>query len=186
MKRGARFIAIASGPIDKGRKKRALLVGLIFRDSYIEGLLSTSIETEGTDSTRKIISMLNKSRFREQVKVLLFNGIALAGLNIIDPKKLERKLKMRVVLLNKRRQHAKELVMALKRFSESTGANVDGRIRIVESSASMNSLKTNGLYLQSTLDKAYLKSFAANAFEALRIAHIIARGISGGESKGRL
>ncbi len=184
MKKGARFIAIASGPIE--RKKRTLLVGVIFRNDYIEGLLSTSIEVEGADSTSQIIRMLRKSRFREQVRMLLFNGIALAGLNIIDPKMLEEKLDVNVVLLNRRKQNAKELIKALKEFSRIKKADVDSRIKIVNESTSMNYLKVNGLFLQSTLEKAYLKSFAPNAFEALRIAHIIARGVSEGESKGRL
>jgi endonuclease V-like protein UPF0215 family len=90
------------------------------------------------------------------------------------------------VLLNRRKQNAKELVNALNEFSRMTKTNVKGRIAIVEDSKSMNALKTNDLFLQSSLDKNYLQKFSKTAFEALRVAHIIARGISTGESKGRL
>ena len=83
MKEGVRYIAIASGPKEKG--KDSILVGVVFRNSYIEGLVSSTVKSDGTDSTDKIIRMIKHSKFRDQIRVLLFNGIALAGLNIIDP-----------------------------------------------------------------------------------------------------
>ena len=184
MKEGVRYIAIASGPIEKGTA--TTLIGVIFRDNYIEGLLSTKIKIDGTDSTGKIIKMVKKSRFREQIRILLFNGIALAGLNIINPAELEKRLCSKVVLLNRRKQNAKELVNALNEFSRMTKTDVKERIAIVEDNGKMDALRANGLFLQSSLDKIYLQRFSKTAFEALRAAHIIARGISTGESKGRL
>ena len=44
----------------------------------------------------------------------------------------------------------------------------------------------NGLFIQSNLDNRYIRRFAEKAFEGLRIAHIVASGISKGESKGHL
>lgn len=184
MKRGARYIAIVSGPIAK--TKKTLLVGVIFRNDYIEGLLSSKISVDGTDSTDQIIKMICASRFMDQIKVLLFNGIALAGLNIIDTKALEDRLGAKIVLLNKRRQNANELINALKEFSKTNKVDVTKRIDLVDRSRSLVSLKVDILFLQSSLDKAYLRYFAERAFESLRIAHIVASGISKGESKGRL
>ncbi|MGD0729154.1 MAG: DUF99 family protein [Candidatus Micrarchaeaceae archaeon] len=187
MKSGARFIAIASGPISKKLKNnKTILVGIIFRENYIEGLLSTRISVDGTDSTNQIIGMINKSRFKDQIRILLFNGIALAGLNIINPNFLEKKLKMKIILLNKRRQNAKELVNALNEFSRIHKKDASERIKIVKNYSSVKILKVRHLFFQSKLESHYLKNFSDNAFEALRIAHIVASGISSGESKGRL
>lgn len=183
MKEGIRYIAIASGPIGGSK---SVLVGVIFRNNYVEGLLSTSITANGTDSTSRITRMIERSRFRDQIRILLFNGIALAGLNTIDPEKLEKRLSSKVVLLNRRKQNAAELVNALNEFSSRTKVDVNERKAMVNRSKRMNSLRVNGLFLQSNLDESYLKRFAETAFEALRVAHIIARGVSTGESKGRL
>ncbi len=184
MKNGVRYIAIASGPIEKGRITP--LLGVIFRDNYIEGLLSTRVAVDGTDSTTRIIETVKGSRFGEQIRILLFNGIALAGLNIIDMQELERKLHSKVVLLNRRKQNADDLVNALREFSRLTKKSVGKRIEMVESSRKMKAIKANGFFLQSTLDEAYLRRFSRGAFEALRVAHIIASGVSVGESRGRL
>jgi endonuclease V-like protein UPF0215 family len=185
MKEGVRYIAIASGPI-KEKSRNSVLVGVVFRNNYIEGLVSSTIKPDGADSTDKIIRMVRHSRFKDQIRILLFNGIALAGLNVIDLDVLEKRLNSEIILLNRRRQNSKELINALNEFSRLSGQDVDGRIKIVERSSSMRPLHTDGFYLQSSMEDYYLKRFAKNAFEALRIAHIIARGVSTGESKGRL
>ncbi len=189
MKEGVRYIAIASGPIKNryiGKRKDTLIIGIIFRENYIEGFLSTKITSNGTDSTRRIIEMVNNSRFKEQIRILIFNGIAIAGLNIINPKILEEKLDSKVVLLNRRKQNANELINALSHFSKANKVNVRDQIEIVKESSNIKPLRTDGFFIQSGLDNNYIKNFTANAFEALRIAHIVARGIATGESKGRL
>jgi uncharacterized protein len=184
VKQGVRYIGITSGPINKGKK--SLLVGIIFRDNYIEGLLSSTIDVDGTNSTRKIIKMVKRSRFNGQIRILVLNGIALAGLNIIDPDLLEKALGMRVILLNRRRQNAKELISALRKFSRTKKIDVENRITIVKRYASVKPEVVNGLFLQSTVEMSYVKKFAEKWFEAIRISHIIASGISKGESTGRL
>jgi len=186
VKSGARYIAMTSGPIDKERASETILVGVILREKYIEGLLSTFIKTDGTDSTEQIIKMIKKSRFNDQIKILLFNGIALAGLNVVDPDLLEKELKMKVVILNKRKQNPKELVHALNEFSRLTKNNAKKRIKIVEDYGSVKALKFNNIFIQSRLESYFIKNFAEKAFEALRISHIISSGISKGESTGRL
>ena len=187
MKSGVRYIAIASGPINKQRRNsKTLLVGMIFREDCLEGVLSTRITSDGTDSTAQIIKMIKGSRFNDQIKILLFNGIALAGLNIINPEILERKLKMKVVLLNRRRQNARQLIRALGEYSRIRKKDVEKRIRVVTDYSSVKILKVKKLFLQSKLEGYYLRNFAGAAFEALRMAHLTASGISQGESKGRL
>lgn len=183
MKSGIRYIAIASGPKSG---KSTMLIGAIFRDNYMEGLLSTRIDVDGMDSTKKIIGMINRSRFKEQIRIILLNGIALAGLNIIDPSYMEKKLGIRVMLLNRRRQNPKELIKALRGFSRLKGIDVSKRIATVKEYSKVDPLKVNGIYIQSRLEKGHIRSFSEKAFEALRIAHIIARGVSTGESKGRI
>jgi endonuclease V-like protein UPF0215 family len=184
LKEGVRYIAIASGPISE--RGKTLVLGMIFRNNYMEGVLSGTIDVDGTDSTKQIIKMIKPSRFSDQIRILLFNGIALAGLNVIDPSMLEKELNAKVVLLNRRKQNPTELINALKEFSRLNGDAVDGRIKIVKAYGRLKPLRINGLYIQSALEKAYIKGFVERAFEALRLAHLVVRGVSTGESKGRL
>lgn len=180
-----RYVAITSGPINRKRKK-TILTGIIFRDNYIEGLLSSDVNIDGADSTAKIIKMIGNSRFKDQIRIVLLNGIAIAGLNIVEPKTIEKRLNARVVLLNKRKQNARELVNALREFSRLSKKDVRRKIRIVEDYSSVKIIKFHGLFLQSGLDENNVKRFAERAFEALRVSHIVSSGVAKGESKGRL
>lgn len=68
MKTGVRILAVASGPIAKGGD--TLLVGVIGRNNIVEAVLSRRVKVDGRDSTAKITSMVRKSRFGEQVRVV--------------------------------------------------------------------------------------------------------------------
>ncbi len=187
MKDGARFIAITSGPIARKKGKKTAIVGIIFKESTIEGMLVSRVDVDGTDSTSSISRMVSRSRFKSQVRIILLNGIAIAGLNIVEPDRLERELNAKVVLLNRRRQNAKELANALREFSRATGNSTAQRIKTVEGFAPSKITMANGFFLQSrSVEGSYLKRFAPRAFNALRISHIVSSAISKGESAGRI
>lgn len=183
MKSGIRFVAVASGPISKSR---ALMVGVIGRDRVIEGILSERIETDGDDATEKIIRMVRKSRFREQVRAVALNGIALAGLNVVDVPKMEKTLKIKTVVLTRGMPRPSKLILALNRFSKTNKRDVRDRIALVKEQAKTTTVKVGGFHLQSAIEKGEISKFANTVYEMLRVAHLIARGVETGESKGRI
>ncbi len=184
MKAGIRFVAVASGPIND--RKRALIVGVVGRDGVIEGVLSGNVEVDGEDSTARIIKMVKRSRFGNQIRLVVLNGIALAGLNVVDVPRLERVLKIKAVVLTRNRPRPSLLVRALDRFSKENGKDVKERIALVEEQAKVESALSFGFHLQSSVEKAEIRKLAKPMFEILRVAHLIARGVETGESKGRI
>ena len=183
MKAGVRILAIAAAPL---KKRDTLLVGIVSRADMIEGILTTRVTVDGTDSTERIAKMLNSSRFNEQVRVIATNGIGLAGLNIIDVQKLEKQTGTKAISVTRRKPHPKELVKALRLYSKQKGQDVKQRIKLVDSVTKMNEYKAEGFYVQTGMTKADALLFLANASKLLRLAHLLASGISSGESKGRL
>jgi endonuclease V-like protein UPF0215 family len=183
-KKGVRVLAVASGPVEG--KKRALVVGIVQRELTIEGVLSTTVEVDGTDSSYRIAEMLRKSRFRQQVKIVVFDGIALAGLNLIDPKRISKSLGVDVLIITRRKPRKRALVNALKKYSEASGKGVDGRLEVLEGSDALAGYAWAGLHVKTTAKTVEGEGLTNSAFEALRLAHIVARGVSSGESKGRV
>ena len=177
-------MAIASGPIN-GRK-RALIVGVVGRDGVIEGVLSDSIGVDGKDSTARIIGMVKRSRFAEQIRVVALNGIALAGLNVVDVPQLGRALKIKTVVLTRGKPRPRLLVRALNEFSRINGKDVKDRIALVKEQAKTESVLAAGFHLQSSVDEAEVRKLAKPVYEMLRISHLIARGVETGESRGRI
>ena len=181
VKGGARILAIACGPL---KARKALMVGVVGRSGgIVECILSSEITVDGTDSTSGIIGMLGKSRFRDQVRLLALNGIAMAGLNVVDAGALGEALGTKVLLITKRKPARPRLLNALKAFSGRTGAHVEGRLGLVKKPGARIELR-EGVYVQSYGD---IGDGAIRAsYGLLRLAHMIASGISIGESRGRL
>jgi uncharacterized protein len=184
LKAGIRFVAVASGPINE--RKRALIVGVVGRNGVIEGILSSSIEVDGKDSALSIIRMVNSSRFKEQIKLVVLNGIALAGLNVVDIPRLENALKIKTVVLTRGKPRPMLLVRALNEFSHESGKEVRERIALVKEQAERESVLSNGFHLQSTIEEPEIRRLVKSIYEMLRVAHLIARGVETGESKGRI
>ena len=196
IKEGARIIAITSGPIArKSREKKlmadTLIVGVIGRRSVIEGVLSCYIECDGNDATRKIIRMISRSRFKEQIKIIALNGIALAGLNMVDVDLIEKKLKVDAIIITRDNPRPLKLLAAIEAYkNESTNrkinVDVDEKRLLVEKANARKVFHEQGLYIQTKNEIGNVRSSIVQCFELLRLSHMIARGVKTGESKGRI
>ena len=61
LKKEIRVIGIDDSPFNKYKKDRVLIVGTIFRGgSLLDGVLSTKVDIDGEDSTKKIIEMAER------------------------------------------------------------------------------------------------------------------------------
>lgn len=183
MKKGVRILAISTGPT-KG--KRTLLLGIVSRDGIIEGVLSSEIAVDSTDSTYKIASMIKKSRFKEQIRLIVLNGMGLAGLNIVDARRLQKLTNTKIISITRKKPHPNELIKALRAFSRDTEADVKERIGLVADLENFNVFRIHGFYTQTMLGKEDAGKFILDGVKLLRLAHLIASGVSEGESKGRI
>ncbi|MGC8649128.1 MAG: DUF99 family protein [Candidatus Micrarchaeia archaeon] len=183
MKLGIRILSLGCAPLIK---KDTLLVGIISKNDEIEGIVSTYIEVDGTDSTNKIIKLVKNTRFKDQIKIIAINGLGIAGLNILDVFSLEKELKIKVVSLTRKKPHPQKLINALEAFSKETKKDIKNRIELVKKLKKLNIIRINNLYAQTTLDEKEIKKFVKEIFKMLRLAHMIASGVTKRESKNRL
>ena len=179
-----RVIAFDDGFFNLRTKTDTYLVGIVYRlDGRVEGLLSTKISVDSLDSTHKIIKMLSKSRFLDQVAFILLSGINFAGFNIADVEKLNKKLGKPVIIVFRKKPNFEKIYSALKKFKDSKK-----RISLIKKAPPVRSF--NGIHFQfigtdiiaarQVIKKCLVHS---NLPEPIRLAHIIASGVSSGESK---
>jgi len=84
MKKQVRVLGIDDSPFTF-RSERALLVGVVARlPMYIEGIMRTEASVDGSDATDSIADMVLRSRYREQLKVIMLDGVAVGGFNVVD------------------------------------------------------------------------------------------------------
>ncbi len=185
MKSGVRIAAITTGPIGKlGKRKggwKALLVCVVGNLNGVEGILSTKIAIDGNDATEKIIRLIRRTHFREQIRVLAFNGIALAGLNIVNVDALEKSLGVSCLILTRQKPHLNLLKRSVRLLKID---KKEKKERMALLSSQKRARKMNGFYVQTSLDET--RKLSKICADLLRLSHLISRGIATGESKGRI
>jgi endonuclease V-like protein UPF0215 family len=185
MKKEIRLIGIDDAPFNKIKKGSVLVIATFFRGgSLLEGILSTKVKVDGNDSTKKLIMMINNSKFKPQIQAILLNGIALGGFNIINIQKLNKKTKIPVIVVIRDYPDFKKIKSALIKIKK------EKKYKLIENAGSVIKIgkifvQLAGIKLQDA--KEILKISCTRSFipEPIRISHIIASGIIDGESRGK-
>ncbi len=190
IKRELRILGIDDGPFKLHKKGTTVLVGTVFRSGFwLDGLLTTKIKVDGLDATRKILEMINKSRHKVQLRVVMLDGLTVGGMNFIDIQKINEETELPVIVVNRKRPRFEKIRNALKHFKDAKK-----RWKFIEKAGEMQqvNLGNHNLYIQIAgikLEDAQrilkLSCTRAKIPEPLRVAHLIAAGIVKGESKGR-
>ena len=182
LKRGVRILALNGSRFNKKGGKE-LVIGIIGREGLIEGSLSFYVGVDGDDSTESLIKALEESKFGEQVKIIVINGITLAGLNILDFEEIAKRTMAGMIAITRKKPRKSLLIASLhkdpeREYKEAVIRNTYKKVKIA---------RIEGFHFQLLgVDEDYARSMAKELLSLLRIAHIISSGIALGESGGRI
>lgn len=185
VKKEIRVIGIDDSPFNKFKDKKIPVVGVVMRGgSWIDGILSAKVAVDGNDSTKVIISMINKCKFKPQLQCIFLDGIAVAGFNVVDVKELSKKTKLPVIVVIRRMPDIGNIKKTLIKIKKKN------KIKLIEKAGEVT--KINSVFVQlagigfeqakEILNVACTRSLIP---EPLRLAHLIASGVVFGESGGR-
>ncbi len=185
MRREVRVIGIDDGPFFKFRKGRVLVVGTIYRGGdYMDGIVSTTAKVDGPDATKNIVHMINKSKFKSQIRVIFLNGIGVGGFNIIDLPKLSKLTKIPVIAVTRQNPDIPKILKTLVNLGMSKKVKL---ITQLPQPVKIGNVYVQHINIDFERTKQFMKLTTMHSYipEPLRIAHIIAAGIVKGESRGR-
>jgi len=185
MKKEIRVVGVDDSPFKKFTKGKVLVIATIFRGGIsLDGVLSTKVNIDGDDSTKKLIEMINKCKFKPQLQAILLDGIALGGFNVIDVEDLSKKTGIPVIVTIRKYPDFKKIEDTLKKLKKHK------KYALIEKAGPV--YEFNKLYFQVTgIDigkaKEILKITCTRSLipEPVRIAHLIASGVVNGESRGK-
>ena len=189
MKQQIRVLGIDDSPFKFGAGN-ALVVGVLVRlPSYLESVMKTEVVVDGTDSTEKIIEMVSKSRYREQIKAILIDGIALAGFNLIDIEHTYAELEIPVLTITRDRPDLEKMKGALMKHFDDWKQRyaLIARHGLREIPTEHKPLYASGLGLEWAEFEEIVRLSTVRGVgpEPLRMAHLIASALTRGESYGR-
>ncbi|MDI6904149.1 MAG: DUF99 family protein [Candidatus Bathyarchaeia archaeon] len=180
-----RVLGVDDGVFTPHMKGLVSVVGVVFRGGYwLDGVMHTKVEVDGFDATSKIASMILNSPHYKQLRVLMLNGVTFAGFNVVDIKKLNMKTKLPVIAVTREKPNFAEIREALKNLpkSEERWKAILNAGKIFEVSTRSESekiyMQISGILEEDARKILQLTSTRSNVPEALRVAHLIASGIS--------
>ena len=185
-----RMLGIDDGAFQPHTKGVVDVIGVVFRGGYwLDGVMRTEVEIDGMDATEKMTSMIMNSPHYEQLRVVVLNGVTLAGFNVIDLKALFDKTGLPAIAVARDKPDFEMIRKALENL-----ANSGKRWKAIENAGRLIEVQTRNaeepVYVQfkgiSEGDaRRILKetSTRSNIPEALRVAHIIASGLTRSEEK---
>jgi len=180
MKRGARVLAIDDAPFSKGEED-VLVVGVVWRSGIVEGVLSTRVKKDGSDSTRRLIALVKGTRFKEGLRLILLHSVTLAGFNIVDINELARATGVPVLTLVRKRPNMGDVEKALKRFDD-----FERRWGLIKRAGRIYRIRGFYCQLAGLGEREAEEALERFGVEGVRLAHLIASGVTRGESKGRM
>jgi endonuclease V-like protein UPF0215 family len=180
-----RVLGVDDGVFTPHLKGFALIVGVVFRGGYwLDGVMHTKVKVDGLDATGKIASMIVHSPHYKQLRVIMLDGVTCAGFNVIDIKKLYEETKLPVMAVTREKPNFTEIRQALKNLSHSERRweAISGTGELFEvctrSKSARVYMQMAGICEEDARKILQMTSTRSNIPEALRVAHLIASGIS--------
>jgi len=189
MKTQVRILGIDDSPF-RFKDEKALVVGALVRlPNYLEGVMRTEVTVDGSDSTDMLLEMVSRSRYKDQVKAVMLDGIALAGFNVVDVEKLHSELGVPVITITRDRPDLGKMKDALKKHFPDWGSRYSMitkmELREMETEQKPIYATATGIDWGEAAKLVEQSTVRGVVPEPLRVAHLISSAMVRGESYGR-
>jgi len=189
LKDQARVLGIDDGPFVKGMQRTPLAGVLVCPPGYVEGVMVSSCHVDGEDANQAIIRMVRDSRFSEQVRMVMLDGAALGGFNVVDVRALSRDLGVPVLTISRDQPDMDAIRSALiahfpdwERRFEAISQN---RVRSVQVPDGLVFVTSEGVEEREADAMVRRCTIRGCLPEPVRLAHLVATALVRGESRGR-
>ena len=186
VKRYSNIIGVDDGPFAFDHVGHVPIVGAIFTSLDLTGVIIGQVEKDGTNGADQIVEMVAASKFVEHVQLVMLQGIALAGFNVVDVFRLHEQLGLPVLIVSRRLPDMAAIRAALL----TQIPHGERKWQLIDRLGPME--PAGRVYIQRvglTSEKAVavVERFAIHGHlpEPLRIAHLIAGAVTEGQSRGR-
>jgi endonuclease V-like protein UPF0215 family len=179
-------IGFDDAPFSHSHRGDVRIVGAVCARTRLDGVVSGFVRRDGANSTMRIIEILRKSQFVRSVRAVLLQGIAFAGFNVIDIVALHRALEVPVLVIARRSPRLSMIKLAL--FGHVPGAA--RKWKLIQQAGEMERIgaicvQRVGIDREGAAALISSTTLHGNIPEPLRLAHLIAGGITTGASRGR-
>jgi len=189
MKKQIRLLGIDDSPFSFN-DSHSIIIGIVMRaDGYLEGVLKKQVKIDGNDATQKCIDMIQNTRHKKQLKAMLLDGVALGGFNVVDIQEIFNVTNLPVITVTRDKPDFEKIKKALKQhfgdWEHRYNLITEGELHEVKTKHNPIFVKFVGLSLSEAKEIIKISTIRGVIPEPIRVAHLVASGITRGESYGK-
>ena len=180
------LIAFDDAPHIKGQTTPVPIVGTVFAKTHFNGVLIGQVEKDGRDASSQLIELITQSKFRENLHLVMLQGIAFGGFNVIDVFHLHQALQLPILVVARKQPN----MTAVRDALLTRVPHGREKWAIIEQLGPMEPVDTIfvqrvGLTIAQATALIRRTCTQGHIPEPLRTAHLIAGALSDGQSRGR-
>jgi uncharacterized protein len=162
------------------------VIGAVYSGLRLEGILSGRVRRDGANATRELIRLVSEAKFAAHLQLIMLQGVALAGFNVVDVPHLFRILDLPVLIVARRAPNLSATRDALL-SRVPPGARKWALIQRLGPMEPLAGVFVQRVGLSAAEAEAVIRRTAVHGKipEPLRTAHLVAGGIATGQSRGR-
>lgn len=180
------LLGVDDGPFDKWSDAEVPLVAVAMEGAdLVEAVATTRFGVDGEGVTPFLAEWIGGLRVRPALRGVLLGGITIAGLAVVDVRALASAIDLPVIVVNRRDPAEHRLHHALR------AAGLESRLPVVDATPPAFPVNDRLWAACAGIERAGACELVEAARrkgelpEPLRLAHLIARAMVSGESRGR-
>jgi hypothetical protein len=182
LNRVIRVIGFDDAPFLRNAGGNVSIAGIVCAGTRFEGMVWGQVEQDGWDATDVILKLLVGRKFLPQLHILLLDGIAFGGLNLIDLPKLSEGLGLPCVAVMRRLPNLGAVTQAIHRLPQP-----ERRLQLLHRAGPIHAhppffFQVCGACPKVTFLVLERLTDCGKVPEALRLAHLIGAAVVKGES----
>lgn len=182
LNRVIRVIGFDDAPFLRNAGKPVAISGVVCAGTRFEGMVWGQIEPDGWDATEVILTLLLGRKFLPQLHIVLLDGIAFGGFNVIDLPRLSEQLQLPCVAVMRRMPNLVTIEQAIYRLPHP-----ERRLQLLQRAGTIYAyppffFQVCGACPQLTFSVLQRLTDCGKVPEALRLAHLIGAAVVKGES----
>ncbi|MDY6830360.1 MAG: DUF99 family protein [Thermodesulfobacteriota bacterium] len=185
MKRLSNVVGFDDAPFSRDHAGPVAVVGAVYAGPRLDGVLMGEIQKDGTDAADVLATLITESRFSDHIRLILLQGIALGGFNVVDVFSLHQHTGLPVLVVSRVRPDMgaiKKALLSLIPEGKKKWAVIE-RLGPMEAVANVFVQRVDISMEQA---RQVIQRFAVHSRipEPIRAAHLIAGAMANGQSRG--
>lgn len=185
-KRYSNLIGFDDAPFTPETVGPVRVVGTVYTGLNLTGVVIGEVTKDGSDASQKLAHLVAESRFAGHLQLVMLQGIALGGFNVVDVADLRERLGMPVLVVARKLPDLAAVRYALLTQipeGEQKWAMIE-RLGPLEAAGQVYIQRAGLTFAEA---EAVIQRFTihGNIPEPLRVAHLIAGALVNGQSRGR-